>query len=221
MGSIQRILVCFDMDGTLIRNTNSVEYLCTLNHASKELMDDIDRREGDGVISWIAADHERVKLVAGLAVDRVEEQFDACLRIIDNLGEVIARLKAQNALTMLVTAGPLEVAQSLTRRYHFDYCFGSIYETHEGKYTPRIITHLGAKGKLRHLLDLCETTGIPLRDCVAVGDSSSDIELFKNVGVSIGVNCSSDLAQYAHHVIHGNNLLPILPLILAKTNAAE
>jgi len=37
-------LACFDMDGTLIRNTNSVRYLCCLNGKEDEVLE-IENRE--------------------------------------------------------------------------------------------------------------------------------------------------------------------------------
>jgi phosphoserine phosphatase len=208
-----RRLVCFDLDGTLVTNTNSVEYLCSLSHAPKRTLATIERGENRGQISWVMADHQRAELIAGLPVSEVEENFDEYVELIGGLHTVLRALKARGVITVLITAGPLEVAQVLQRRFAFDHCFGSAYETRNGRFTGRIETHLGSKGKLERLLEVCETHGIPLEDCAAIGDSASDTDLFMRVGTPIGVNCAEDIARYAHHTIRGNDLSLVLPLL--------
>ncbi len=61
-------LVCFDMDGTLIRNTNSVEYLCIINSAEKSFME-IEKKEESNEVTWIEADHLKARLVKGLGLN--------------------------------------------------------------------------------------------------------------------------------------------------------
>lgn len=64
MGNIQ--LVAFDLDGTLIRNTDSVSLLCNIKKVDATTMREIDLKEKLKEISWIQADYERIKLIKGL-----------------------------------------------------------------------------------------------------------------------------------------------------------
>ncbi|OFW61537.1 MAG: hypothetical protein A2133_12765 [Actinobacteria bacterium RBG_16_64_13] len=212
-------LVCFDLDGTVMLRPNSLQYLCRLNHASEQILADIDRRERNGEVDWIAADYERVRLIAGLPVANVEDSIDGQLLTIANLDLVLCALRSRGILTVLITSGPIEVAQAVTRRFAFDHCFGSEFETSgagNGVYTGRITRHLGSTGKLDCLLELCHAARIALEDCVAVGDGESDIALFRAVGTSIGINCSNDMTDFVQREIRGHDLSAILPFILQE-----
>jgi phosphoserine phosphatase len=209
-------LVCFDLDGTVMLRPNSLQYLLELSHAPVAAMLDIDRRETTGELHWVAADQERASFIAGLPVAAVEEHFDGHLQAIGNLGPVLATLRAHRIISVLITAGPLEVAEALARRFAFDHSFGSDFETANSHYTGRITRHLGSQGKVDCLLGLCGAEGISLEECVAVGDGPSDIDLFRRVGLAIGINCPRVVADVVHHLIEGDDLAPILPLIIGR-----
>ena len=198
---------------------NSLEYLCRLNHAPEQTLADIDRRECHDEIDWIAADHERARLIAGLPVAAIEENLDGQLVTIASLDLVLRTLRNRGLLTALITSGPVEVAQAVTRRYAFDHCFGSEFETcgaGDGVYTGLITRHLGSSGKLDCLLGLCHAAHIALDDCAAVGDGESDAALFQSVGMPIGINCSKDVTGLVQHDVRGYDLAAILPLILPE-----
>jgi phosphoserine phosphatase len=210
-------LVCFDLDGTVMLHPNSLQYLCRLNHAPEAALAAIDLRECSGEVDWIAADHERARLIAGLPVARVEENLDRQLRTIPGLGPVLDALRGGGIITVLITAGPIEVAQAVTRRFPFDRCFGSDFETSLGGdpiYTGRIARHLGSVGKVDCLLQLCHESRVVLDDCVAVGDGDSDLALFRAVGTSIGIGCSGDPTRFVQHEISGHDLAAALSFIL-------
>ena len=210
-------LVCFDLDGTVMLHPNSLQYLLRLNHAPEQILADIDRRERGGEVDWIAADYERAPLIAGLLVAAVEGSIDEQLLTIANLDLVLHTLRSRGILTVLITSGPIEVARAVAKRFDFDHCFGSEFETSgagDGVYTGRITRHLGTTGKRDCLLDFCHAARIVLKDCAAVGDGASDIALFQAVGTSIGMNCSDDTANLVGHNVRGGDLSAILPLIL-------
>ncbi|AKI97343.1 HAD family hydrolase [Kosmotoga pacifica] len=202
-------LVCFDMDGTLIRNTNSVRYLCCLNGKENEVIE-IENRENRKEISWIDADYLKAKLLRGLELKYVKEEFDKRIELISGIGHVMKYLKGKNVKTILVTSGPVQVASILGEKYGFDGVFGSDYEIENGCFTGKIINHLGTVGKLRCLLSFCKERGIDLQKCVAIGDSDSDIEIFEECGKSIAINYSDTLLGRADVYIRTEDLRDIL-----------
>lgn len=131
-------VVCFDMDGTLITNTNSVEFLCLLNNKGDEIQE-IERKEENDIISWIEADYIKAQLFKGLEVNKVEEEFNNYIQIIEDLALVLEELKVHDFKTILVTAGPMQVAEVLNNMYGFDKIYGSIYEIKDGSFTGNII----------------------------------------------------------------------------------
>jgi phosphoserine phosphatase len=210
-------LVCFDLDGTVVLRPNSLQYLLALNNAPREVLADIDAREASGETDWIAADHERAIFIAGLPVAAIEEEIDAQLVTVGNLAPVLASLRALGILAVLITSGPVEVAQAVAKRFPFDDCFGSEFEKSTGgqpTYTGRITKHLGSAGKLDTLKELCRSEAISLRDCVAVGDGVSDADLFRAAGTPIGINCAPEVVGMVAHEIRGQDLSLLLQLIL-------
>ena len=85
-------VVCFDMDGTLITNTNSVRYLCMLNNNIKEL-EKIEYLENNNSISWIEADYRKAELIKGLNLTYVEEKFKDYVELIQNTEKVLIYLR--------------------------------------------------------------------------------------------------------------------------------
>jgi phosphoserine phosphatase len=210
-------LVCFDLDGTVMLRPNSLQFLLELNQAPKEILADIDAREASGDTDWIAADFERAPFVAGLPAAAIEEFIDSQLLVVANLDTVLNSLQSFGIVAVLITSGPIEVAQAVAKRFAFDHCFGSEFEKSTGgqpTYTGRITKHLGSTGKLDALEELCRTTAVSLRDCVAVGDGVSDADLFRAAGIPIGINCAPGVAGMVAHEIHGNDLSVLLQLIL-------
>ena len=207
-------LVCFDLDGTVMSRPNSLQFLLQLNHAPVDVLVDIDRREAAGQVDWVAADYERAPLLAGLPVDSIEANLDAQLETIGNLQPVLCTLQAHGLITALVTSGPIEVAEAIARRFAFNHAVGSLFEVAGVAYTGRITRHLGSAGKVEELLRLSDAEGISLEECVAVGDGYSDHDLFERAGLAIGLNCPAEVAALARHVVTGDDLSAILPLIL-------
>ncbi len=202
-------LACFDMDGTLIRSTNSVRYLCCLNGKEEEVLE-IENIEDRKEISWIDADYLKVKLLEGLEIKYVKEEFDKRIEIISGIDHVMKYLKNKNIKTILVTSGPIQVANILGEKYGFDNVYGSNYEIENGRFTGKIINHLGDGGKLKSLLSFCKKHEIDLQKCVAIGDSDSDIEIFEKCGKSIAINYSDILLGKASVYIRTDNLKDIL-----------
>jgi len=80
----------------------------------------------------------------------------------------------------------------------------------DGRFTGEITTHLGDTGKLNILVDFCRRHGIGLNQCVAIGDSESDIEVFENCGRSIAINHSEALEGKASEYILTDDLSDII-----------
>ncbi len=206
--------LCFDMDGTLIRNTDSVRYLCELN-GNLVALEEIEAMENSGEVSWIEADHLKAKLIEGLELAKVESEFARCIDLIHNIDSVLAYLKARRIHAVLITAGPTQVANVLGTRFGFDEVYGSRYEVKDAKFTGRITHHLGSSGKLNCLRDSCTKNGIALDHCVAIGDSESDLEVFKACGRSIAINYTAAAKQAATESTITEDLSDILVILEA------
>lgn len=206
-------VVCFDMDGTLIRNTNSVEYLCKLSGKANEakIIEDMEMRKE---LNWIEADYQKAKLFKGLNVFEVGCEFEKNIEVIENLTNVLDTLRKRKVQVVLITAGPIQVAEEMNKRYKFNQIFGSDYEVKKGIFTGNIVNHLGNKGKLNSLKSYCKSINVSLDEVVSVGDSESDISIFEATGKSIALNYSDCLVGKAQEYIKTDDLRDILKFIL-------
>jgi phosphoserine phosphatase len=108
-------LVCFDMDGTLITNTNSVKYLCKINNNLNEVLK-IEQKEKNNLLPWIKADYQKAKLIKGLHLNEVDKSFDKEISLINNIDKTINYFKNKGLKTIFVTAGPIKVANVLKEK---------------------------------------------------------------------------------------------------------
>ena len=67
--------------------------------------------------------------------------------------------------------------------------------------------------KLRFVEDWCADHRLSLADVAAVGDSRSDLPLFRRAGHSIALNATLDARHAATHVIDTDDLRDVLPLL--------
>jgi phosphoserine phosphatase len=204
--------VFFDMDGTIIRNIDSVRYLCTIKDGLEE-HEKIERLEAGNSISWIEADYLKAKLIKGLDLRDVEDQFNDNIELIQNLDLVLAYLREKDIKSVLVTSGPVQVADILGAKFGFDGIYGSSYEVIEQKFTGKILSHLGSKGKVQSLNEYCAKNDIHPEQCVAVGNSESDIDIFKECGRSIAINYSDELKRKASAYVMTDDLSDILDIL--------
>lgn len=200
------------MDGTVIRNTDSVKYLCMLNDGMDEF-ERIERLEDDKSVSWIEADFLKAKLIEGLSIADVSAKFTDSVEIIQNLEQVLTYLRGKGIQSVLVTAGPIQVANILRTEFGFDAAYASLYEIKEQKFTGRITSHMGSEGKVDALNDCCARNSIRPVQCIAVGNSGSDIGIFENCAKSIAINYSESLQGKASEYIITDDLQDIIAII--------
>lgn len=205
-------LVCFDLDDTLIREIHSVMYLSILNGKLEELKE-IEYQEAQGAYDWIQADHLKAALAKGLPIKKLQENFEDILKPIKNIRPLIQILHQQGIKTILITAGPVQVAQVACEVWGLDTYRGSEYECVDDRFTGKIIRHLGNRGKVEELEKICLEYNISPNECMAIGDGATDIPLFRYCGVSIGLNCTAIVSDQSTYSIKTEDLTDILGYI--------
>lgn len=204
--------IFFDLDGTIIRNTDSVKYPCVINDRSDDF-EKIECLETDNRVSWIEADYLKAELIKGLNLKNVKANLDDNVEFIENLEPVLKYLRAKGLKSVLITAGPIQVANIIGTKFGFDGIYGSLYEVKDNKFTGKISIHLGSKGKVNCLNEFCAKNGIRPDQCVAIGDSGSDIGIFENCNKSIAINYSDALKGKASEYINTEDLSDIIDII--------
>lgn len=206
-------LVCFDLDDTLIRGTDSVRLLCVLSGKKQEALE-IEEKERTGLLDWMEADEQKVALAKGLSLTQLAKEFVHHVKPLEGIPETVAALAQRGIRSIIITAGPRQVALAAREQWGFDAAYGSDYQEEDGKLTGKILQHTGDAGKVAYLEEYCGLHRLAPNECVAVGDGFTDIPLFEHCGMSIAINAAAAARLAATHAIDTDSLTDILPLIL-------
>ena len=206
-------IIIFDMDGTLIRNTDSLLLLCDINGMDPQVLQTVTERYLAQEITWIQGDYILAKELAGLRADTLPQEFDRRVRVIGGLPRLLNHLKQRGCTTVLLSAGASCIVDIMMQKYAFDYAIGSTYEVIGGIFTGEITDHIGDAGKVDRVRALCERLGADFGDCVAIGDGESDIVLFRELHRTIALNAAVQLRERASCSVDTEDISELAPLI--------
>ncbi|MDH6225705.1 HAD-IB family hydrolase [Streptomyces sp. MJP52] len=98
----------------------------------------------------------------------------------------------------LVTAAPVEIAQTIARRLGLTGALGTVAESVDGLYTGRLVGEpLHGPAKAEAVRALAAAEGLDLARCAAYSDSFNDIPMLSLVGHPYAINPDTRLRKYA------------------------
>jgi phosphoserine phosphatase len=216
MGSFK--LICFDLDGTLVRDYNRHSYWGTIH---RELLNDKDGKKNKerldkfmrGKFSykeWVDMDLSMFKEAGIKKEDFVRVAMLHTL--FPGVHETIQQLK-ERGLKLGIISGSLNILIStLFPENPFDDIFvNEVFFDEEGFISSWTDTVYDQGSKHLALKHICEREGIPLEQTIFVGDEENDIDILKEAGLGIAFNAKKQsVKDAADRVIEGDNLLEIL-----------
>jgi phosphoserine phosphatase len=206
-------LICFDMDGVIFKDVNFWIEL----HRKFETLE-----EGKLLTQqYLHTDYDRLvkEVVARLWKGKDAKPYFELVDSIEYLPgvqETFDYVKKKGLITAIVSASSIDVARRVQRDYHVDYVFANELIIRDGKVLGEFIGLIGEgkEKKAKAIRGLCKDLKISEKECIYIGDSDYDIEAFKEVGLSIAFNCSSEeLKKVATHVVDSNDLSNVLKYI--------
>ncbi len=135
------------------------------------------------------------------------------LEYLPGVKEVFKHIKKRDWISAIISASSIDVARRVQQDYGVDHLFANELVIKEGKVSGDFIWPIGAgKHKKAEIIrHLCKDLGIKKEEVIYIGDSDTDIEAFKEVGLSIAFNSASEqLRKVATRVVESNNLADVL-----------
>jgi len=209
-------VVCFDLDGTLVRGTTVSLHLSEwLGHAP--LLSELERQYAEGSIDNRTFAERDAAYYKGLHRSEIWRELED-IPVVDGIPQTLEWLRAHEATPLLATVTSSVAAQFFAQRYGFeDYMGCEMGEDTDGRMLGTIQTHVVPDDKASFLESWCGAHGQTLAQCAAVGDSRADIPLFRAVGLAIALNATLEARAAADIVIDSGDLRLIIPALVNWT----
>lgn len=119
--------------------------------------------------------------------------------VYEDIVRVIEGHRERGDMTFLVTAAPIELADTISRELKMDGAIATVAEVNDyGFYTGRLegdVMHGPAKAKA--IAEVAAEHGLDLAECAAYSDSINDLPLLESVGFPHAVNPELELRRIA------------------------
>ncbi|MFH1064971.1 MAG: HAD hydrolase family protein, partial [Nanoarchaeota archaeon] len=127
-----------------------------------------------------------------------------------------AHVEKKGYITAIISASSIECARRAQKDLGIDHIFANELVIKKGKVSGEFIWPLGAGKHKKAMIirDLCGDLSIKPKECIYIGDSETDLEAFKEVGLSIAFNSDSkELKKAATHVVNSKNLADVIKYV--------
>jgi HAD superfamily phosphoserine phosphatase-like hydrolase len=204
-------LITFDVDGTLLRGA-SWKFITEKINKYEEYAK-VVKRFLRGEISELDSHRALIPLIKELPLPDVYSILDQAPKI-QNIPEAVSAFKRHGLKVGTLSLTPFS---GYFMKYGFDQSICNIARVKEGKILGLVQEPL--RDKVEGLTSYCKRTDIKLQECIHVGDSLTDVETFKKVGLSIALNSRRpEVRKLAHLSLDTENLLEVYESIKESLN---
>ncbi|MDQ3760196.1 MAG: phosphoserine phosphatase SerB [Actinomycetota bacterium] len=201
-------LVVFDVDSTLVQG-EVIEKLAEHAGCGAEVSA-VTEAAMRGELDFTQSLRRRVALLAGLPASVLTEVTHS-LELTPGARTTVRTLKRLGFRCGAVSGGFTQIVRPVAEALGLDFCTANELEIHGGKLTGHIIGPVvDRSGKAHALRQAAEHFGVPLAQCVAVGDGANDIDMLTTAGLGVAFNAKPALREVADTAI----TQPFLDIVL-------
>ena len=201
-------LVVFDVDSTLVQG-EVIEALAEHAGCGAEVRA-VTEAAMRGELDFTQSLRRRVALLAGLPVSVLAEVRSG-LEFTPGARTTVRTLKRLGFRCGAVSGGFTQIVEPLADDLGLDFCTANELEIRGGELTGQVIGPVvDRSGKADALRQAAEHFGVPLAQCVAVGDGANDIDMLTAAGLGVAFNAKPALREVADAAINQ----PFLDVVL-------
>jgi phosphoserine phosphatase len=205
-------VVVFDLDGTLLRGT-SVSLLLAQWLGQTEEIAELERAfQAHEIPNSVVADTSAGWFEARSTAEAWQVLTEGGTWIA-GMTETFQALTATGVSMLLGTITWSFAAEMLRERHGFAAVSGTRMETIDGVLSGTVARYFDEHDKVRFVEDWCAKNGFSMNQVAAVGDSRSDVPLFRRAGTSIALNATPDARGAAAHTLDTDDLRDVLALL--------
>ena len=210
LGRRSKRLIVFDVDSTLVQG-EVIEMLAARAGAEAEAeVRAVTGAAMAGELDFAESLRRRVAVLAGLP-ETVLEEVASELELTPGARTTIRTLKRLGFRCGVVSGGFTRVISGLVEDLGLDFCAANELEVVDGRLTGQVVGEIVDRpGKAVALRRFADEFGVPLEQCVAVGDGANDIDMLSTAGLGIAFNAKPALREVADAALS----LPYLDVVL-------
>lgn len=193
------VLHVFDMDGTLLKGSACLEISRAIGAFDET--HDIEEAWTRGDISDTDFWDRCLPLWTELSDAHIECAF-AQTHWMEGVQAVFSDIQSRCEKSVVITQSPMFFADRL-RRWGVDFAFGSRVLPSNPEVAVEMIS---SADKLRITHELLGQLGLSPHECVAYGDSNSDLALFEFLDLTVAVNAQAAIRRLARVAYDGPDL---------------
>lgn len=215
-------MIVFDVDSTLVQG-EVIEMLAA--HAGVEpRVREITEAAMRGELNFSESLERRVELLAGLPESVLDEVASSIL-LTPGARTTVRTLKRLGFRCGVVSGGFTRVIARIVDELGLDFAAANELEIVEGTLTGRVVGQIiDREGKATALRRFAAEYGVPLAQCVAVGDGANDIDMLRAAGMGVAFNAKPALKEVADTALshpYLDAVLFVLGVTRAEVEAAD
>jgi phosphoserine phosphatase len=192
-------LVAFDVDSTLVQG-EVIEMLAEHAGCAAEVRA-VTEAAMRGELDFTQSLRRRVALLAGLPASVLTEVSNTA-ELTPGARTTVRTLKRLGFRCGAVSGGFTQIVRPIAEGLGLDFCTANELEIRDGKLTGQLVGPVVDRlGKASALRQAAEHFGVPLAQCVAVGDGANDIDMLTTAGLGVAFNAKPALREVAHTAI--------------------
>ncbi len=204
-------VVVFDLDGTLLLGTTVSRLLAGWLGRTSEITELERAFRAHEISNSVVADTSAGWLTGQSVAEAWRVLMDGPW--IEGMAETFQELIAARVSLLLGTITWSFAGEMLRRRHGFAAASGTEMQADDGILSGAVSRYFDEHDKVRFVEDWCAQHGYSMNQVAAIGDSRSDVPLFRRVGMSIALNATPDARAVATHVIDTEDLRNVLALL--------
>ena len=216
-------LVCFDMDGTLTRLRSS---WCWIHQSLGVDNEPSYQAYINGEIDEMEFMRRDIALWKNVNPDiKIKDLIHMFqnMPLIGGIQETVACLKDAGIACVIVSGGIDLAAKMITEEFGFnDFAADEICSYPDGSLTGEGKLTVDLKDKGINVREFITKYGTTSERTISVGNSFTDISMFKNSGMSIAFNPTDEYTvDAATYTVNSDNIADILDLILSDDQSSS
>jgi phosphoserine phosphatase len=207
--SRRKKLFLADMDSTMIAQECLDELA---DYAGlKDKISAITERAMRGEITFEPALRERVALLKGLSVAKIDEVLKTRITLTKGARALVATMRASGAYTCLVSGGFTLFTDRIAKMIGFNEVRGNRLVLDGDKLSGEVADPIfGRDAKRTTLIELRMRRGVQSHETLAAGDGANDIDMITEAGLGVAFHAKSAVATAAGARIDHGDLTALL-----------